>query len=71
MSTQLLRDLIDIPGRVHAGDFVLTLSKGVTEESTVREYVVTEQLAECFDDALGLIQSAMASRSLRGCRNLP
>ena len=27
----LLRDLIDIPERVHANDFVLTLSDGVTE----------------------------------------
>ena len=29
MTAELLRDLIDIPERVHAGDFVLTLSKGV------------------------------------------
>src|SRR3954468_12874026 len=63
MATELLRDLIDIPERVHAGDFVLTLSKGVGEESTIREYVVTPQLADCFDQALGLVQSAVEGRS--------
>jgi predicted ATPase len=65
MTAELLRDLIDIPERVHAGDFVLTLSKGVGEESTIRDYVVTEQLAHCFDDALGLVQSAVEGRASR------
>jgi len=65
MTAELLRDLIDIPERVHAGDFVLTLSKGVGEESTIRDYVVTEQLARCFDDALGLVQSAVEGRASR------
>ena len=65
MTAELLRDLIDIPERVHAGDFVLTLNKGVTQESTVRDYVATPQLARCFDDALGLIQSAVEGRASR------
>ncbi|MCO5994768.1 hypothetical protein [Actinoallomurus rhizosphaericola] len=62
MAPPLLRDLIEIPDQVHAGDFVLTLSKGVGEESTIRDYVVTEQLADCFDQALGLIRSAVEER---------
>ena len=33
--TALLRDLIEIPDRVLAGDFVLTLSKGIGEKSTI------------------------------------
>ena len=38
----LIKDLIAIPERVHQGDFVLQLSKGVTEpEQTLRDYVVT------------------------------
>jgi hypothetical protein len=65
MTAELLRDLIDIPERVLAGDFVLNLSKGVADESTIREYVVTDQLAQCFDDALGIIQSAVESRTSR------
>jgi hypothetical protein len=65
MAAEMLRDLIDIPDRVLAGDFVLNLSKGVGEESTVTEYVVTEQLADCFDQALGIIQSAVSSRVSR------
>lgn len=61
VAAELLRDLIDIPERVHAGDFVLNLSKGVVEESTVSQYVVTDQLAECFDEALGIIQRCSSS----------
>ena len=45
-----LRDLIAIPERVHQGDFVLQLSKGVTEpEQTLRDYVVTPQLVDAFN----------------------
>lgn len=65
MAAELLRDLITIPDRVLAGDFVLNLSKGVREESTIREYVVTDQLAQCFDEALGIIQSSVEGRVSR------
>jgi hypothetical protein len=65
MAAELLRDLINIPDRVLAGDFVLSLSKGVHEESTIREYVVTDQLAQCFDEALGIIQSSVEGRVSR------
>jgi hypothetical protein len=63
----LLRDLIDLPERVRQGDFVLRLSEGITKPAeTVRDYVVTPQLARCFDEALGLIQSAVQSNSSKG-----
>ncbi len=56
----LLKDLIHIPERVHQGDFVLQLSKGVTEpEQTLRDYVVTPQLVDAFANALGFIQQAV------------
>ena len=56
----LLKDLITIPERVHQGDFVLQLSKGVTEpEQTLRDYVVTPQLVDAFSNALGFIQQAV------------
>ncbi len=62
--TTLLRDLIDIPTQVHQGDFVLKLTEGVSRpEQTLYQYVVTEQLATCFDSALGLIHSAIEDRS--------
>jgi len=49
----LLKGLIDIPERVHKGDFVLRLSDGVQDpKATLRDYVVTEQLASCFDRAM-------------------
>ena len=60
----LLKDLIDIPERVHKGDFVLRLSEGVEDpKATLRNYVVTEQLASCLDRALGLIQASVCSGS--------
>jgi hypothetical protein len=60
----LLRDLIHIPERVHQGDFVLKLSDGLAHaDQTVRDYVVTPQLADAFKNALGFIQQAVASGS--------
>lgn len=56
----LLKNLIDIPERVHQGDFVLQLSKGVTEpEQTLRDYVVTPQLVDAFANAMGFVQQAV------------
>src|SRR4051812_32160827 len=52
----LLRELIDIPEQVSASDLVTELVSAVTEaQRTVDEYVVTRQLAEAFDRALGLV----------------
>ncbi len=59
-----LRDLIDIPERVHRDDFVLRLAEGVAKPAeTLRTYVVTPQLAGAFDRALGLIKTAVESGS--------
>ena len=59
----LLRDLITIPEQVFKGDFVLKLVEGVTEpERTIKDYVVTPQLATAFDHALGLIKSALEGK---------
>ena len=60
----LIRELIDIPERVHRDDFVLRLAEGVTRPGeTLLTYVVTPQLADAFDRALGLIRDALASGS--------
>jgi hypothetical protein len=59
----LLRDLITIPEQVFKGDFVLKLVEGVTEpERTLKDYVVTPQLVSAFDQALGLIKSALEGK---------
>lgn len=64
----LIKDLIHIPERVHSGDFVLKLSQGVADAAeTVRQYVVTPQLAKCFDDALEFIRSAVEGRTSKAC----
>ena len=58
----LIKELIDIPERVHQGDFVLKLTEGVNQaEATLRHYVVTPQLARAFDESLGFIQKAVES----------
>jgi hypothetical protein len=63
----LLRDLIELPEHVTRGDFVMRLSEGVTRgQDTVADYVVTEQLALCFDAALTLVKTALQTRSSRG-----
>ncbi|WP_440082276.1 phage resistance protein [Streptosporangium sp. LJ11] len=65
--TKLLRDLIDIPERVLAGDFVLKLTDGINHaDRTVLEYVVTPQLAEVFEEALGIIKTAVETNSSHG-----
>jgi hypothetical protein len=65
MTEGLLRDLVAIPEEAHAGDFVLALAEGIGEESTITEYVVSEQIAAWFDQALGLIKSAVATATSR------
>lgn len=66
----LLRELIDIPERVHQGDFVLKLADGISEAqaaATVASYVVTPQLARAFDEALGFIQRAVTAKRSAAC----
>ena len=68
MPEKLISELIDLPERVRKGDFVLNLSKGVTEpEKTLEQYVVTPQLVACFEDALGFINSAVEAVSSKAC----
>ncbi|WP_019359905.1 BREX-2 system ATPase PglY [Streptomyces sp. AA1529] len=58
----LLRDVIDIKESISTSDFVLQLSEATTPqgaEHALRDYVVTERLLENFDEALGLIKSAL------------
>jgi hypothetical protein len=57
-------ELLDLPAQVFRGDFVLNLSEGVTRpEDTLRHYVVTPQLVECFDEALKFIRSALEAQA--------
>lgn len=56
----LLRDLIRIPDAVRKGDFVMSLASGFQDPAgTLDHYVVTEQLAKAYDDALGFVASAL------------
>jgi hypothetical protein len=60
----LIKELIDIPERVHKGDFVLRLTEGVDRASeTLRHYVVTPQLRESFDHAITFVKSAVEGKS--------
>lgn len=64
----LIKDLIHIPERVQRGDFVLNLASGLQAEAierTLKDYVVTPQLARCFEDALSFVQSTVTSAQNR------
>ncbi len=58
----LLKELIRIPEQVQRGDFVLNLASGLEADSidqTLKDYIVTPQLARCFEDALSFVKSAV------------
>src|SRR3712207_3449707 len=55
----LLRDAIHVPEAVHDDDFVMRIHEGVpAAEQTLKDYVVTEKIAEAFDEGLTLVKSA-------------
>jgi uncharacterized protein DUF6079 len=67
--SELLREVIEIPVRAGAEDYVLRLTDSVEPGQvarTVDEYVVTPALAEAFDAALGLVAEAITSGVSRG-----
>ena len=56
----LLSELIAIPRRVLTGDFVINLAAAAGDaEATLHDYVVTEQLADAYDNALGFVAAAV------------
>lgn len=62
-----LRDLIDLPQRVEAADFVIKLDEGVSRhEQTIRDYVVTDGIAAAIGEGLDLVTSSLAAQSPRG-----
>lgn len=62
-----LRDLITIPERVEAADFVIKLDESVARhEQTITDYVVTDGIADAIADGLDLVTSALGRRSSRG-----
>mgnify|MGYP000424548062 CR=1 FL=1 len=60
----LIKELIKIPERVQQGDFVLRLAEDINRPEVVLDnYVVTPELATCFDSALSFIGSAVQNRT--------
>lgn len=67
MST-LLREVIAIPERTGTDDYVLRLTEGVGRSrlaQTVADYVVTDALADAFDQALDLVSAAVRDGTSR------
>ena len=65
----LLRDVITIPERPGAEDYVLRLTDSVGSKAvqrTLDDYVVTDALVEAFDTALGLVAEGISSGISRG-----
>jgi hypothetical protein len=66
-SKPTLGELFDLPEHVGANDFVLKLTEAIARpETTVKDYVVTDQLRHCFDDALALVKDAIGTRRSTG-----
>ncbi|HHV20550.1 MAG TPA: phage resistance protein, partial [Propionibacterium sp.] len=68
MATKLA-DVIDIPLRAGANDYVLRLTDSVGEGSAKQAldaYVVTDELVEAFDAALGLVGEALRADQSKG-----
>ncbi|MGI5187642.1 DUF6079 family protein [Promicromonospora sp. CA-289599] len=62
-----LREVIDIPTEVFVDDFVMRLHQGVpAAERTLADYVVTESIAEAFDQGLSLVGAALSSGTSKG-----
>src|SRR3954452_6065284 len=63
----LLREAIHVPEAVHDDDFVMRLHEGVpAAEQTLKDYVVTESIADAFDQGLNLVKSAFTRGSAKG-----
>ncbi|MFD7444019.1 PglY protein [Streptomyces sp. NPDC059909] len=55
-----LKDVLNLPQSVLAGDFKVELSGGFSESGQrVREYVVTDQLEQAFRKSLGIVKAAV------------
>jgi hypothetical protein len=62
-----LRDLIRIPERVEAADFVIKLDEGVARhEQTIRDYVVTDAISGAIGEGLDVVAASLAQQSSRG-----
>lgn len=64
MPRPTLRELLDLPEHLGTQDYVLKLSQAINDSAaTVKSYIVTEQLAGCFDQALTLVHDALGLES--------
>ena len=63
----MLRDAIYVPEAVHDDDFVMRIHEGVpAADQTLRDYVVTEKIAEAFGEGLTLVKSALTRGNAKG-----
>ncbi|WP_115787466.1 DUF6079 family protein [Arthrobacter silvisoli] len=63
----MLRDAIHVPEAVHDDDFVMRIHEGVPAAGqTLKDYVVTEKIAEAFDEGLSLVKSALSRGNAKG-----
>ncbi|MDT0304252.1 phage resistance protein [Streptomonospora wellingtoniae] len=64
---RVLSDLIEVPEEIHDGDFVFKLAAGVEEgqSEAIAQYVITDQLAECFSEALDAVKGSLAQNQSR------
>lgn len=63
----LLREVIELPERVEAADFVIKLDESVARhEQTIKDYVVTDAIAGAVAEGLELVNGSLTQQSSRG-----
>ncbi|GAA1754635.1 phage resistance protein [Streptomonospora arabica] len=64
---RVLSDLIEVPEAIHDGDLVFKLAEGVDagQSDALAQYVITDQLAGCFNEALDAVKGALAQNQSR------
>lgn len=59
-ATTRIHDLLDLPARIHKGDFVQSLAESIGDpEDTVRKYAITDGIVQSFRHALSMVDSAI------------
>ena len=72
--TVLLKDVISIPERAGTEDYVLKLTEGVGQgrlDATIDDYVVTDDLARAFNEALDTVAAALEVTARAEHRSCP
>src|SRR5882672_5510014 len=62
-----LQEFLQLPDQVHKSDFVVKLTEGIAHpRELLPDYALTPEIVDCFDQALGLVGSALRGKQNYG-----